>query len=229
MGYYLAPSLEVLRAEINARWPNRDRKSDGWIGDIGHQGTKSDHNPNSRGSVDAIDIDEDGIDIWAVFAAIKKHPSARYFIYERKLYHRLRGWKAENYTGVNPHDKHAHLSIEQDRDAEEDRRSWGIAKAKPAKPSTPKPSQPATDWTKELIMSLPTVKDNTAPTGAKKRAQSLLAAAGFPPVNSFDGRGRPDGKWGNGSKAALKSFQASQKLTVDGICGPKTWTELVKG
>jgi len=106
----------------------------------------------------------------------------------------------------------------------------GAAVPKPSVPSQPaKPSTGTSDWTKELIMSLPTVKDNTAPLGAKKRAQSLLAAAGFPPVNTFDGRGRPDGKWGNGSKSSLKSFQASQKITVDGICGPKTWTELIKG
>lgn len=124
--YYLAPSLAVLRTEINTRWPRRDKASDGWIGDPAHQATKSDHNPNERGSVNALDVDEDGIDVWAVFAAIKRHPSARYFIYERKLYHRLRGWRAESYSGVNPHDKHFHLSIDQTRTAEQDRRPWGL-------------------------------------------------------------------------------------------------------
>lgn len=231
MSYYLAPCLVQLRDEINARWPNRDKASDGWIGDARHQASKSDHNPNSRGSVDAIDIDEDGIDIWAVFAAVKKHPSARYWIYERKLYHRLRGWKPEDYDGVNPHDKHAHLSIEQDRDAEQDRRSWGIASAKPSapKPSTPSTPKPSTDWTQELIMSLPTIKDNSAPTAAKKLAQASLAARGFPPANTFDSKGRPDGHWGPGSVAATKNFQRAKGLTADGIPGPKTWTRLIKG
>lgn len=124
--YYLAPSLAILRDEINARWPGRDHTSDGWIGDAAHQASKSDHNPNSRGSVNAIDVDEDGPDFPTVFAAIKRHPSARYVIYERKLYHRDRGWKAEDYDGVNPHDKHFHLSIDQTREAEQDRRSWGL-------------------------------------------------------------------------------------------------------
>ena len=126
MAYYLAPSLAILRDEINSRWPGRDHASDGWIGDAAHQASKSDHNPNSRGSVNAIDVDEDGPDFPTVFAAIKRHPSARYVIYERRLYHRDRGWKAEDYDGVNPHDKHFHLSIDQDRDAEQDRRSWGL-------------------------------------------------------------------------------------------------------
>ncbi len=123
---YLAPSLAVLRAELNARWPHRDRASDGWIGDDRHQATKSDHNPNSRGSVNALDVDEDGVSFAVVFAAIKRHPSARYVIYERRLYHRLRDWRPEPYSGPNPHDHHFHLSIDQTARAEQDRRPWGL-------------------------------------------------------------------------------------------------------
>lgn len=123
---YLAPSLAIFRDEINSRWPGRDRTSDGWIGDAKHQASKSDHNPNARGSVDALDIDEDGVDMDAIFAAFKRHPSARYWIYEGVLYHRDRGWKPEEYHGDNPHDKHAHGSIDQTSEAEQDRRSWGL-------------------------------------------------------------------------------------------------------
>jgi hypothetical protein len=126
MSWYLAPSLAVLRAEINSRWPGRDKASDGSIGDAAHSASTSDHNPNSRGSVNAIDVDEDGVDFGVIFAAIKRHPSARYVIYERTLYHRLRGWKPEAYSGSNPHDHHFHLSIDQTSAAEQDTRSWGL-------------------------------------------------------------------------------------------------------
>src|SRR5690606_29069239 len=60
MSYYLAPSLVKLRDLINQNWPNRDKSSDGWIGDPSHQARKSDHNPDysAGGVVRAIDVDE---------------------------------------------------------------------------------------------------------------------------------------------------------------------------
>lgn len=99
----------------------------------------------------------------------------------------------------------------------------------PPKPTTPTTPSKPTDWTKEAIMALPTIRDNSAPASAKKKAQSLLAAAGYPPANTFDSRGRPDGNWGPGSKAATKSFQKAKGLGVDGVPGPKTWTKLIAG
>lgn len=50
----------TLRDQVNARWPKRDKRSDGWIGDSAHaaRGNASFHNPDKRGLVFAIDIDE---------------------------------------------------------------------------------------------------------------------------------------------------------------------------
>lgn len=47
-----------LRKQVDAKWPKRDRRSDGWIGDKAHQQRVSDHNPDSNGVVHAIDLDE---------------------------------------------------------------------------------------------------------------------------------------------------------------------------
>lgn len=126
MSYYLAPALAVLRDEINARWPGRDKASDGWIGDAAHQASRSDHNANERGSVDAIDVDKDGVDMWEIIAAFERHPSAHYWIYRGLIADADQNWRRRLYTGSNKHDKHGHFSIRQTREAEQDTRPWGL-------------------------------------------------------------------------------------------------------
>ena len=62
MSYFLSASGVTLRNQINRRFPKRDKRSDGWIGDASHQAsTTSDHNPDwsAGGVVRAIDIDAD--------------------------------------------------------------------------------------------------------------------------------------------------------------------------
>lgn len=124
--WYLAPALQVLRTEVDARWPDRDRTTDGTIGDQAHQATRSDHNPNARGSVNAWDMDRDGVDVPAVLAAFERHPSAHYWIWQRQIADADDGWRPRPYTGPSPHTEHVHLSIRQTRTAEQDRRPWGL-------------------------------------------------------------------------------------------------------
>jgi len=124
MSYYLAPSLDNLRDEINARWPNRSKRSDGWIGDPAHAARVSDHNPNSRGSVNALDVTNDGIDVDALIAAAMRHPSTAYIISRGYIYSRRYQWAKRPYLGVNPHNTHVHISIQQTRTAEWDETRW---------------------------------------------------------------------------------------------------------
>jgi hypothetical protein len=61
MGWIVAKLCKggvTLRDQIDRRWPKRDKRSDGWIGDKAHAARASDHNPNKAGIVHAIDIDE---------------------------------------------------------------------------------------------------------------------------------------------------------------------------
>ena len=48
----------TLRKQLDLEFPKRDRRSDGWIGDRAHSQRKSDHNPDAKGVVYALDIDE---------------------------------------------------------------------------------------------------------------------------------------------------------------------------
>ena len=139
MAWHLAPSLAQLRREINTRWPSRDKTSDGTIGDAAHSARASDHNPNSRGSVNAIDIDEDGIDSWGLVALLITDPRVYYVIYEGRIWQRKHGFVPRPYTGINAHTKHIHVSIIQSVAAEQNTDPWGVARiggASPVKPST---------------------------------------------------------------------------------------------
>jgi len=58
MARLVAAGVE-LRKQTDRRWPRRDRRSDGWIGNAEHAARTSDHNPDRRGWVHALDIDAD--------------------------------------------------------------------------------------------------------------------------------------------------------------------------
>jgi hypothetical protein len=126
--------MENLRNQINqwARNNNakRDTESDGSIGDVAHQSSRSGHNPDDTpGSlpewdgdpdntpeVRAIDVDSDlnipGTNMQAlVNHIVAKRPwTLRYVIYNRKIAEAANDWKWRDYGGSDPHTGHAHFS-----------------------------------------------------------------------------------------------------------------------
>ena len=159
--WHLAPSLAQLRREINTRWPNRDKSTDGSVGDLSHAARASDHNPNSRRSVNAIDVDEDGIDAWGLVALLITDPRVYYVIYEGRIWQRKYNFVPRPYTGINAHRQHIHVSIIQSVAAEQNTAPWGVAKigasssvkpstgGSPSKPSTTKPNATNTNQSEE--------------------------------------------------------------------------------
>ena len=86
----------------------------------------------------------------------------------------------------------------------------------PAEEGPEKPSDPAPDK-----LDYPTLRRSDK--GEKVRLmQSLLSDRGFDL-----GKYGIDGDFGSATEAALRSFQRSAGLTVDGVCGPKTWAALM--
>ena len=47
-------------------------------------------------------------------------------------------------------------------------------------------------------------------------------------LNAFEGKLNVDGDFGSKTKLALETYQKSNKLVVDGICGEKSWESLLK-
>jgi hypothetical protein len=128
---HLAPSLVELRAEINARWPKRSKASDGWLGDAAHAARKSEHNPDSRGVVHAIDITTAGIEKKTVLRDLIGDSRVWYVIHDGVIWSRTHDWKALHYNGENPHHAHIHVSILLTRAAETKVSTWLAKVAKP--------------------------------------------------------------------------------------------------
>ena len=210
MSWHLAPALAQLRAEVNKRWPNRSKRSDGTIGDAAHSARRSDHNPNSRRSVNAIDITASGIDTGALIAAAKKHPSVRYIIHRGKIMNRdIGNFRARRYTGSNPHTAHVHISIYQSRTAEQRRQSWGIATGKA--PSGGGSTSSGKTYREVKYGQLLRLYTKGAPVREWQR--SALGYTGK----------KADGYFGPSTEADTKRFQREHGVAADGIVGPASW------
>jgi hypothetical protein len=116
-----------LRDQINNAYPDRDKSSDGWVADARHlaAGT-SDHIPDSAGWVRALDLDRDlsgksKPDLMPYFAnqlraLAKSDRRISYIIFAGKIASRKSLWRFIKYRGINPHEKHLHVSFTKNGD-----------------------------------------------------------------------------------------------------------------
>lgn len=84
-----------------------------------------------------------------------------------------------------------------------------------------------TDWTKEAIMSLPTISRGNGGKAVRK-AQALCLAFGGDARRHIQRTGGVDGRFGPGTEQAVEAVQAAGAPPVDGIVGPITWTKLIE-
>ena len=140
-------------------------------------------------------------------------------IYDGRIWsgsHCHEGWRP--YEGSNKHTDHIHA--EWTRDAAQ---TLTVARFNAVfAPATPVPA----GWTEKLLKDLPTLalgdhSDDVA------RAQALLCAAHNTPANSIGAGGRPDGRFGPGTLAAVRALQSARKITENGRVGPRTWKSLL--
>jgi len=221
MTWRTAKSLDILLRQINALSPNRDKSSDGSIGDESHASRSSDHNPwvhdaEGNGVVTARDFTNDpkhGVvsDKIAHMLIDSRDDRIKYVISNGKIAsgsgQAQPAWVWRKYTGTNPHDHHCHVSVKPDRAHYDDDGPWQLDLSIPPVVANAKPS----------VTSYPLLRVGS--TGEDvKRLQYLLVAAGY--------RLRQDGDFGAGTKEKVLDFQSKHKLVADGRVGPYTWRAL---
>lgn len=207
----VAKSLLKLRDQINEAYPNRNKKSDGTIGDAAHASRKSDHNPwirNGRyGVVSALDITNDprnGVDSseFADYLKEKNDPRVKYLVSDRRIWNPRISNKWRKYRGKNPHTQHFHLSVKPQSNFYDDDQPWDIPLE-----GTPRPDAPQED-------DRPILKQGARGQWVRNLQKMLSASI--------------DGIFGPLTKRAVVRFQNRFKLVPDGIVGPYTWEALDK-
>lgn len=148
--WVLTDNLIRLTEECNILGPDRDKKSDGSVGDQDHQAGRSGHNPDKTGNAEykdgdsknevrAKDIDSSGpwlygqsmetiVQHLVMRARRGDYIPLRYIIYKGRIWRKTNGWKTEKYTGPSSHTEHAHFSGDYSQKADEYRNfNYGIA------------------------------------------------------------------------------------------------------
>src|SRR5262245_8563129 len=228
MTWRVANSLNVLLRQVNAAFPNRDKSSDGSIGDESHASRSSDHNPwvkdGGEGVVTARDITNDApyMDSHQLALALvaSRDERIKYIIDHGMICsgtdQENTAWKWRPYSGKNDHSHHVHISVKPQKKYYDDETPWQKATMNSAPPPAaaavtspliPKPN-------KYPVLRLKSIGVEVA------RLQTLLNAK-QPTIKIL-----VDGEFGPGTEKSVKAFQNSKSLVADGVVGPYTWKAL---
>lgn len=221
MSWRPAKCLSTLKREVDRRWPNRDHRTDGMIGDAAHCGgasPTSDHCPNSAGVVRAFDIDVDGIradwlaEHFRVLGAQgdRRLANGGYVIFNRRIASWSHEWRWRAYTGDSPHTDHIHLSVSRDASGYDKDGGWGIATATISAPS----GGPSTALPRHALGSRELRLKNP-----------LLRGTDVAFVQRWTGA-EDDGDFGEKTQARVMRYQGIVGLDQTGVVGRETWKEM---
>ncbi len=136
----IAKTLLRMREQINAKAPNRNKASDGAIGDTNHQNRSSDHNPwvidGPNGVVTAIDVThspDKGCDADRIAESLRASRDSRikYIIWNKRIVSSYpqggtAAWTWRRYTGRNGHTHHVHISVNPEKAKYDSTQDWAV-------------------------------------------------------------------------------------------------------
>jgi lysozyme family protein len=194
----VAEALLTLRATVNTAAPRRSKVSDGTIGDPAHAVRTSDHNPwivdGGVGVVTGMDITHDprgGCDAHRLAEVLRTSGDRRlkYIISNRRIASAAPkgsapAWAWRTYTGANPHNHHAHISVVAEKSGYDSAADWQVAPAFvqiEAAPVAADPDEQVVEVERALEATLAAEADSGVPllirlTELGERVETLIAA-----------------------------------------------------
>jgi hypothetical protein len=104
-------ALAVLR-QATALAPTRKKASDGLLPSAAHIKASPNSDHNTGLAVDLTHDPKKGIDCVDIFQKLKEDERVKYLIFRGKIWSKERASEGDrDYTGSNPHNKHLHISI----------------------------------------------------------------------------------------------------------------------
>lgn len=227
----------TLRNQLNEAYPNRDKRSDGWIGDKAHQARKSDHNPDKNGWVHAIDIDENFGPGWKKGTTAeefanqliqyaregKDNGRLKYVVYENRI---ASGTYRDKYwvwrKGNWGHTQHIHVSFTDKAERDGSKFDLPIFRDEPEFDTSvgdliAEANEPVSGMPYPGLVFLEYGSRNDY----VKAMQAQLIARGF------DIEHGASGNYFQKTRDAVRAFYRSIGLTSDGNkIGPKAWNRL---
>jgi hypothetical protein len=107
-------AIAVLR-QATAISPSRKKASDGLLPSAAHIKASPSSDHNTGYAVDLTHDPKHGIDCFDIFEKLKEDKRVKYLIFQGKIWSREKAKQGNRvYTGSNPHNKHLHISINDD-------------------------------------------------------------------------------------------------------------------
>lgn len=119
-------AIAVLR-QATALSPNRNKASDGLLPSAAHIKASPNSDHNTGLAVDLTHDPKHGIDCREIYEMLKDDDRVEYLIFAGRIWSEAKGDR--KYTGSNRHDKHLHISINDDLD--DDTSPWFYWMGKP--------------------------------------------------------------------------------------------------
>ena len=110
-----SPAAIAVLKQATALFPKRKKLSDGLLPSLAHQKASPNSDHNTGLAVDLTHDPENGVDCAVIFEKLKEDKRVKYLIFKGKIWSRDKAKSGNRpYTGSNPHNKHLHVSINDD-------------------------------------------------------------------------------------------------------------------